>query len=344
MKEKSIEVNKNKIVVEIFRKFKNRIKDKTVLVPATPENIKRAASLLREGELVAFPTETVYGLGADATNSKAVASIFAAKGRPTFNPLIVHVKNFEAAAALGEFSPKAHKIASLFWPGPLTLVVPLRASSKISELTTAGLQTIAIRVPNHPVAQFLLKESDCPIAAPSANKSGHVSPTCAGHVFEDLKDEVSMILDGGSVQHGLESTVINASGETLEILRAGVISVQEISKDLGIKIVSPPFKNSKVLSPGQLVSHYAPRAELRLNALEAKIGETLIAFGRAAPSEGTIINLSPDGDLIEAAANLYSTLRGVDKMGFRSVAVMPIPETGIGIAINDRLRRAAAPR
>lgn len=341
----TLELNNKKSTILKGTKIADILKaKKTLIASPTYENISKAASLLRKGHLVAFPSETVYGLGADAMNSKAVASIFVVKGRPSFNPLIVHVRNLEEAEKLGEFNQKARHLASAFWPGPLTLVVRRRETSRVCELATAGLNTIAIRVPKHPVAQALLEASSCPIAAPSANKSGHVSPTRASHVADDLKNQVGMILEGGSVQYGIESTVINATQDTLELLRFGVVSLEEISEKVGYEIALNTSGSSKILSPGQLGSHYAPQAELRLEALEAKEGEALLAFGKAVPAKNTIINLSPNADLIEAAANLYTALRGLDSLGASHVAVMPIPENGIGIAINDRLRRAATPR
>ena len=281
-------------------------------VPATETSIAEAGRIIRDGGLVAFPTETVYGLGGDATNGEAVAAIFAAKGRPSFNPLIVHVTDLPAAEVLGEFSAEARVLAGAFWPGPMTLVVRRRPG--------------------------------CPIAAPSANRSGHVSPTLARHADDDLGNRVPVILDGGAAVLGLESTVIDVSNGGVSLLRQGAVTAEDIAAILGRPVAQAAAVASAPSSPGQLASHYAPNAVLRLNATEAGDGEALLAFGRAAHSNGFVINLSPAGDLGEAAANLFAALRAFDTAGSRAVAVMPIPETGLGAAINDRLRRAAAPR
>lgn len=313
---------------------------------ATPTAIEIAARLLREGRLVAFPTETVYGLGADATNGLAVAGIFEAKGRPRFNPLIVHVTDLAAAERLAEFNDLARRVAAAFWPGPVTLVVKKGADCPIADLATAGLDTIAIRVPSHPVAQALLKAAGIPIAAPSANRSGHVSATRAEHVAFDLGDAVAMILDGGLADAGIESTILDASGPALLLLRPGAVTSEAVAAVIGTAPRSvAPIAADKPSAPGQLESHYAPNASLRLNAKAGNPGEGLIAFGRNAPAHaGPVINLSPSGDLKEAAANLFAALRALDRAGLKSIAVMPIPEAGLGAAINDRLRRAAAPR
>ncbi|MBA4130330.1 MAG: threonylcarbamoyl-AMP synthase [Hyphomicrobium sp.] len=314
------------------------------LVAASDTSIADAGRVIREGGLVAFPTETVYGLGADATNGEAVAAIFAAKGRPSFNPLIVHVPDLAAAVALGVFSDEARALAVQFWPGPLTLVVKRRAGCPVADLATAGLDTVALRVPDHSVAQQVLRAAGRPLAAPSANWSGHVSPTLARHVDEDLGDRVAMILDGGATVHGVESTVVDASGDGLALLRPGSVTADDIARVLGHPIARGAAVADAPVSPGQLASHYAPKARLRLEAAAARDGEALLAFGRAAPSTGFVINLSPSGDLAEAAAHLFSALRAFDAAGSREVAVMPIPEAGLGVAINDRLCRAAAPR
>jgi L-threonylcarbamoyladenylate synthase len=314
------------------------------ILPASSDTIAEAARVIRRGGLVAFPTETVYGLGGDATNGEAVASIFAAKGRPSFNPLIVHVADLEAAEALGIFSDDARRLAHVYWPGPLTLVIRRKAGCPVADLASAGLATLAVRVPDHPIAQSLLRAAGLPIAAPSANQSGHVSPTRAKHVDEDLGGRVAMILDGGGTEHGVESTVIDASGSELMLLRPGAVTAEQIAATLGRPVGQAAPVAGAPSSPGLLASHYAPKARLRLNAREACDGEALLAFGRAAPSRGFIINLSPAGHLQEAAANLFASLRAFDAAGSAAVAVMPIPETGIGVAINDRLRRAAAPR
>jgi L-threonylcarbamoyladenylate synthase len=318
----------------------------TNIVPATPEAIARAAELLRDGRLVAFPTETVYGLGADATNDRAVARIFTAKGRPRFNPLIVHVPDLAAAEAIAEFTTAARNVAQRFWPCPLTLVLRQREASGISLLACAGLDTVAVRVPAHPVAQALLRAVGRPLAAPSANRSGHVSPTTAAHVAEELGRRLALIVDGGPCPVGLESTVLDFSGALPApvLLRAGGVTLEELARSLGWFAVTETNPTAP-RSPGQLVSHYAPRRPLRMNAVEVRPGEALLAFGPDAPAGfAEVLNLSPTGDLAEAAANLFAMLRRLDRHGFIGIAVMPIPEHGLGLAINDRLRRAAAPR
>ncbi len=319
------------------------------VVKVSEDAIARAAAELRAGHLVAFPTETVYGLGADATNGRAVALIFEAKGRPRFNPLIVHVSSRAAAERFAHFTDKASRLADAFWPGALTLVLPRRADSGISELVSAGLDTIAVRVPSHPVAQTLLEAAGVPVAAPSANISGHVSPTTAQHVEADLGDKVALILDGGPTEHGLESTVVDATGEQIVLLRPGAVTRESIEEVLGEPVVragDSAAQNDQIRSPGQLASHYAPRARVRLNATDLRPGEALLAFGEPFPgAEGHMTeNLSPTGDLVEAAANLFAALRRLDATGVETIAVMPIPEAGLGEAINDRLRRAAAER
>ncbi len=311
----------------------------------TPDRaaLATAAARLREGQLVAFPTETVYGLGADATNDRAVAAIFAAKARPRFNPLIIHVADLDRATTLGEFFAPALCLAEKFWPGPLTLVVPRRPEAPISHLATAGLATVALRVPAHPVALDLLRAFDGPIAAPSANPSGRLSPTEAEHVQEGLGDKVALILDGGPCRHGLESTIVGFGEGGPVLLRPGAITREALEAALGRPLAAKSLAQ-KPESPGQLASHYAPKARLRLNAHEARPGEMLLAFGPGAPKDVPGLNLSPEGDLVEAAANLFAYLHILDETGVASIAVMPIPETGLGEAINDRLRRAAAPR
>lgn len=304
------------------------------------QSVTHAAEALIQGRLVAFPTETVYGLGADATQDKAVAQVFAAKNRPSFNPLIVHVASLEEAAALGEFGIEASELAKLFWPGPLTLVVPRREGCAVSLLASAGLPTIALRVPGHPLAQALLKAARLPVVAPSANPSGRISPTTAAHVREGLGDKVSVILDGGPSMIGLESTIIGCTGERAVLLRPGGLARQEIEKVLGHKLASGG-DTKKPSAPGQLESHYAPRARLRLNATTAKPGEAYLAFGEAPDAR---FNLSPAGDLTEAAANLFRLLHELDATGVDAIAVAPVPHEGLGEAINDRLKRAAAPR
>jgi L-threonylcarbamoyladenylate synthase len=303
--------------------------------PAGPETIAEAARLLARGRLVAFPTETVYGLGADATNGEAVAAIFAAKGRPQFNPLIVHVADSAAAHRQAQFSPLAEKLAAAFWPGPLTLVLPRRADATVSLLVSAGLDTVALRMPDHPLATALLRAADRPLAAPSANSSGRITATSAAHVAQELGSKVDMILDGGATPLGLESTVIGFDGDRAVLLRPGAIAREEIEAVAGPLAAA----GGKIQSPGQLESHYAPHARLRLNAAGVEPGEALLGFGAV---EEAWLNLSPRGDLKEAAANLFSMLRDMDDQ-VAAIAVSPIPETGLGEAINDRLRRAAAP-
>jgi L-threonylcarbamoyladenylate synthase len=302
-------------------------------------NIPAAVAALERGELVAFPTETVYGLGADATSDVAVARVFAAKGRPRFNPLISHVPALDDAEELGEFNAAARRLATAFWPGPLTLVLPRRPGCPVSLLASAGLPSIAVRSPRHPLAQTLLRAFGRPIVGPSANPSGHLSPTTAEHVRAGLGDRVSVILDGGPCALGLESTVVACLDEAPVILRPGAIPRPEIEEVLGhpLAAVSP---DAPLHSPGQLASHYAPRARLRLNAEAARPGESYLGFGA---HEGAH-NLSPSGDLVEAAANLFRMLHELDASGTAAIAVAPIPATGLGEAINDRLARAAAPR
>ena len=312
------------------------------IAPAGAAAIARAAALLRTGRLVAFPTETVYGLGGDATNNDAVASIFAAKSRPRFNPLIVHVRDRAEAETLAAFNSPARHAAARFWPGPLTLILPRQPAAGVSLLASAGLDTVAIRVPAHPVAQALLRDTGRPIAAPSANRSGRVSPTEAAHVADDLGDDVALILDDGPTPVGLESTVLDLSGEAPALLRPGAVTFEALTELLG-PIAVPGSALPK--SPGMLASHYAPRLPVRLAAAEACPGEGLLAFGpNAPPGFAQVLWLSRSGNLAEAAANLFAMLRRLDRPSFTGIAVMPIPDHGLGRAINDRLRRAAAPR
>jgi L-threonylcarbamoyladenylate synthase len=312
------------------------------IAPVSAATIAIAAALLRAGRLVAFPTETVYGIGGDATNDHAVAAIFAAKSRPRFNPLIVHIRDLAEAERLAVFNSPARHAAARFWPGPLTLVLPRQPAAGLSLLASAGLDTVAIRVPAHPVAQALLREAGRPIAAPSANRSGRVSPTEAVHVAEDIGDDVAMILDGGSTPLGLESTVMDLSGEAPALLRPGAVTLEALTELLG-PIALPGSGLPK--SPGMLASHYAPQLPVRVAATEARPGEALLAFGPDAPSGfAEVLWLSRSGDLAEAAANLFAMLRQLDRPSFTGIAVMPIPEHGLGRTINDRLRRAAAPR
>lgn len=310
--------------------------------------IEKAGVYLREGRLVAFPTETVYGLGADATNDRAVASIYAAKGRPTFNPLIVHVADMETARAHVRFTPEAEKLAGAFWPGGITLVLPRLATSTLSLLVSAGLDTIAIRMPTHPIAQRLLRATGRPIAAPSANASGEISPTLAAHVVASLghAEALALVLDGGACPLGLESSVIGfpASGAPA-LLRPGAVARDEIEKILGVALQAADVASGEAgrSSPGQLASHYAPKARLRLNVSRPEADELWLGFG--AHAAGATLNLSPRGDLAEAAAHLFAMLRALDaEADGHGIAVAPIPRHGLGEAINDRLARAAAPR
>lgn len=305
------------------------------------EAVTDAAAVLNAGGLVAFPTETVYGLGADAGNDRAVAAIFAAKGRPTFNPLIVHVPGIAEAEALVDFTPLARKLAEAFWPGAVTLVLPRKEHARLSLLVSAGLNTVAVRAPSNPLARALLAAAACPIAAPSANRSGSVSPTTAAHVAESLDGAVELILDGGATPLGIESTVVGFDAGKPVLLRPGAVPREAIEAVVGP--LSAP--GSGITSPGQLASHYAPVAGLRLEARDVADDEALLAFGPDVPQGGCAgLNLSERGDLTEAAANLFAMLRALDKSGARRIAVMPIPAHGLGEAINDRLQRAAAPR
>jgi L-threonylcarbamoyladenylate synthase len=317
---------------------------------ATPAAIANASAILRKGGLVAFPTETVYGLGADATNGRAVARIFAVKGRPHFNPLIAHVADLAAAEKIAVFDRPARQLAEAFWPGPLTMVLPRQPDSGIADLVTAGLDSLAVRVPSHPVARALLEAAGVPVAAPSANRSGRISPTTAAHVAADLGDDVACILDGGPCTHGIESTVV-AFEAFLErrravILRPGAVTAEQMAAVLGDAVHARQLAAGDApLSPGQLASHYAPRAAVRLHATSVGAGEALLAFGPASLlTVGPQFNLSPAGNLEEAAANLFAGLRALDQPGVDCIAVMPVPSASIGIAINDRLSRAAAAR
>jgi len=305
----------------------------------------RAAAIIEQGGLVAFPTETVYGLGADATNAQAVARIYEAKGRPKFNPLIVHVATKADAEALAEFSPVAKRLASAFWPGALTLVLPRRKDCPISDMATAGLDTVALRVPSEDVAHAFLKAAATPIAAPSANLSGHVSPTDARHVMEDLGERIDAIIDGGATALGVESTILSVTGEEeVRLLRPGGATREDIEAVLGHPIGTGPEKAAMPQSPGQLPSHYAPHIPVRLDATSVSSDEALLAFGRPLDGAAAMLNLSEAGDLNEAATHLYAMLRALDDRRFTAIAVMPVPMTGLGLAINDRLKRAAAPR
>lgn len=306
-------------------------------------SLAEAARLIQAGELVAFPTETVYGLGADATNARAVAKIFEAKGRPRFNPLISHVANAAEAQRFVVWNETADRLAAKFWPGPLTLVLPRSIGSEIALLTTAGLDSVAIRVPAHPMALGLIRAAGCPIAAPSANRSGAVSPTRAEHVAESLGGRVSLILDGGPCSVGVESTVLDLTGETPTLLRPGGATREAIEAVIGPIALSHvlPTGNAARKSPGQLASHYAPSRPVRLEASSVAPDEGLLAFGTPLPGARLTLNLSPSGDLTEAAATLFAQLRALDRPEIARIAVMPIPHAGLGLAINDRLRRAA---
>jgi len=311
------------------------------VVPAVDEAILEAAELLHAGALVAFPTETVYGLGGDATDDAAVAAIFEAKGRPSFNPLIIHLASREAAEAVAQFDDRARAVAARHWPGPLTLVLPRARDCPVSLLAGAGLATIAVRVPGHPVAHALLNAVDRPIAAPSANRSGAVSPTRAEHVAGELGEVVALILDGGPCPVGIESTVLDLSGEVPCLLRPGAVTAEEIEAEIGALEVEDGAHG--VRAPGQLAGHYAPKTPLRLGCADPRPGEALLAFGADAPDGfERALNLSETGDLTEAAANLFAHLHTLDEAGVSGIATMAVPEEGLGRAINDRLRRAAA--
>ncbi len=323
----------------------------TEINPISDASIARAVVRLRAGGLVAFPTETVYGLGADATNASAVAKIFAAKQRPEFNPLISHVISPDTAFDLGAETPIAIALANAFWPGPLTLILHRKTSCPVAMLTTAGLDKIGLRVPAHKGAQQLLSEFGKPLAAPSANPSGQISPSIADHVIQGLGENVDFVLDGGPCESGLESTIIDCTGLNACLLRPGGITRKAVTTALAeaglnpaINIVKPLNDEKKPIAPGQLTSHYAPRASLRLAAEKRHRGEEMLGFGSINGAGKLQLNLSPTGNLIEAAANLFSMLHAADATSTVKIAVAPIPNTGLGEAINDRLRRAAAPR
>jgi len=325
----------------------------TPILEPTLANVAEAAKALRAGKLVAFPTETVYGLGGDATNDRATAAIFALKGRPRFNPLIVHVLGAAAAAQFADVSPLAERAMRRFWPGALTLILPRRRDCKLSLLVSAGLDSVALRAPAHPVARALIMTSGLPLAGPSANPSGRLSPTCARDVQEGFtateEEALAYVLDGGPSAIGLESTVLSLRDDQAVILRPGAILAEDIAAALDVRVGIAALANGggKPLSPGQLESHYAPDLPVRLNVTAPAPNEALLAFGASIPQHaGPLLNLSAKGDLTEAAANLFAMLRALDrhKDGVQQIAVMPIPEKSLGLAINDRLRRAAAPR
>ncbi len=325
----------------------------TRVIAADANAIGQAAHTLSAGGLVAFPTETVYGLGADATNATAIARLYAAKGRPDFNPLIAHVTDIETARTLAVFNSEAEKVAATFWPGPLTLVLRKTLMCPVAELATAGLDTIAVRVPNHPVARDILRALGGPIAAPSANRSGHVSPTTAAHVLADLRGRIELIVDGGPTSVGVESTIVACLDGRALLLRPGGLPRTELERVLGGALADAPemridAEADAPIAPGMLASHYAPKAKLQLDARRVNAGEALLAFGPKLPPgaerAARVLNLSQRGDLVEAAANLFSHLRALDMPGVAKIAVMPVPHDGLGEAINDRLARAAAPR
>jgi len=325
------------------------------IFPATTDAIAKAAAILKDGGLVAFPTETVYGLGADATSDEAVLGIFAAKNRPAVNPLIVHVTDWQMVEDYAETNARAKLLAASFWPGPLSIILKRKKDTKLAQAVSAELDSVALRAPAHPVAQQLIAALGRPIAAPSANRSGSLSPTSPLHVEKSLGDAVPMILAGGKCTIGLESTVIDMSTDTPTVLRAGFILPETIADVLGEEVQTTydtvtEGTNDAPLSPGQLLRHYAPDTPLRLQAVDVAEGEALLAFGstrfmslrgKAHVPEEDIFNLSKTGDLTEAAANLFAMLHEIDQKGYKGIAVMDIPETGLGIAVNDRLRRAA---
>jgi len=322
----------------------------TRLVIAGDAGVAEAARLLAAGGLVAFPTETVYGLGADASNGEAIARLYAAKGRPAFNPLIAHVPSAAAARKLAHFDTAAERLAAAFWPGPLTLVLPKAADCPVAALATAGLDSVAVRLPQHPVAQHLLRAFGGPVVAPSANRSGHVSPTTAAHVLADLGGRIDLIVDDGATPVGLESTIVACLGESFgepALLRPGGVPRAAIEEVLGAPLADASASRGEITprAPGMLASHYAPRTRLRLEATHVAPGEALLAFGPVLAEHAAdavkVLNLSARGDLIEAAANLFSHLRALDAAHAETIAVMPIPHDGLGEAINDRLRRGA---
>ena len=315
---------------------------------ASAEGLARARAILRAGGLVAFPTETVYGLGADATNPEAVARIYAAKERPRFNPLIAHVADVGAARHQGRFDETARALADAFWPGPLTIVVPAAAECTVSDLARAGLDSVALRVPAHPLAHDLLRGFGRPLAAPSANRSGRVSPTRPEHVLADLDTRIDALIVGGAAEIGLESTIVACLGGPPRLLRPGGIPREDIEQAIGGGIVEESEAGSALRAPGMLASHYAPRAGVRLNAAEVFPGEAALLFGpvslEGAEAAKAVLNLSEGGNLVQAAANLFSHLRALDASGTATIAVSPVPHRGLGEAINDRLRRAASHR
>jgi L-threonylcarbamoyladenylate synthase len=323
----------------------------TLILPAGEAAVAAAARTLAAGGLVAFPTETVYGLGADAANPAAIAHLYQAKGRPAFNPLIAHVGDLAAAKKIARFDAAAERLAEAFWPGPLTLVLPKTENCVVADLATAGLDTVAVRVPAHPIAREILRAFGGPVVAPSANLSGHVSPTDAAHVESDLAGKIDLIVDGGPVEVGVESTIVGCFEQPM-LLRPGGVPREDIERVLGRALAQAPQEaerdSAQPLAPGMLASHYAPRTRVRLDAERVAAGEALLAFGlhrlHGEDDAVAIMNLSAKGDLDEAAANLFGYLRSLDAKGAKTIAVMPIPNEGLGEAINDRLRRAAVGR
>lgn len=313
---------------------------KTLMEPVSRSSLDKAGEIIRNGGLVAFPTETVYGLGGNALDDKAVASIFQAKGRPQFNPLIVHIHDIAQTEAFAEMTPLGKKLAERFWPAPLTLVLPRKKNSPISYLVSAGLDSIAVRLPARKEARDFLKACQVPVAAPSANISGTVSPTTAQHVADGLNGRIDMILQANPCSVGVESTVVAADGDKAVLLRAGGVTLEEL-RDVSGEVLLPEKDESLPRSPGQMLSHYAPSLPVRLNALKANEGEALLGFGHAPDA---VLNLSEKGDVVEAATNLFAYLRELDNNKFTSIAVMPVPFDGLGRAINDRLKRAAYPK
>jgi L-threonylcarbamoyladenylate synthase len=324
---------------------------KTQILAAGEATVAAAARMHSDGGLVAFPTETVYGLGADAANAEAIARLYQAKGRPAFNPLIAHIGDLAAAQRIAVFDATALALANAFWPGPLTLVLPKAPRCPVADLATAGLDTVAIRVPAHPVAREILRSFGGAVVAPSANLSGHVSPTTAAHVQSDLAGRIDLIIDGGPVEVGVESTIVGCF-ESPMLLRPGGVPRADIERVLGHALAQPPDDpeagDGQPLAPGMLASHYAPRTHVRLNADSVAPGEVLLAFGPVKIADidaaATVMNLSERGDLNEAAANLFGYLRALDGRRAHAIAVMPVPNDGLGEAINDRLRRAAVPQ
>jgi L-threonylcarbamoyladenylate synthase len=317
---------------------------KTRRLAADPAGVAQAAEILRAGGLVAFPTETVYGLGADATNPRAVAAIYEAKGRPRFNPLIAHVSSFEQARREGRFSPLAEKLAQKFWPGPLTLVVPLADTATVCDLARAGLPSLGLRMPAQSIARDLIARAQKPIAAPSANRSGHVSPVTADHVLADLDHRIDAVVDGGPCAVGVESSIVAMLDARPTLLRPGGLLRADLEAVLGAELADARPDETQPLAPGLLASHYAPGASVRLEAQTLEPGEAGLDFAGRFSGAESCLDLSPSGDLAEAAVNLFSYLRALDAGGARAIAVAPIPRRGLGEAINDRLARAAAPR